>query len=195
VISFRVKLALILLFLTSVILSFTEVTSADLSAEVRAEGNSFKATTLAFLNQDTANFSNKTIMFNIIGLQNGGFEVKSIRIKKDGEQNFKYNFKAVVSSGDSKLCSELNLGLMQRDKIFGVSKLSELSFNSVIPTRGNDEWIMLLSLDSGDPELQNKSCGFDIVVRTYREKLGESGGFFDEEKLSNLVMTGNFGVN
>lgn len=189
VINKKTKFSLILTVLIASVLMFSDVTSADLYVEVSAKDNNMKATTLQMSTLETSNENNLQSLFQIIGLVPGGFGVKTVRIKKDGIQNFNYQLKSIKVNGDDGLYNGLNLKIMQKDKFIFQGKLSELNQGKTIDSNGKDDWIFFISLDKDVPQSLNKSCEFVFYFKTYRNNLDETGGLKDEIKLSNFISS------
>lgn len=129
-----------------------------------------------------------------MGLLPGGFDIKAVRIKKDGRMSFKYHMKAVKKAGDDILCNSLNIEVFPKGG--GVKyqgNLMNLSINSTISDQGIDNWIFLLSLDDDNINLKNKSCEFELVVNTYRNNPNENPyGFRATRSLYNNIIAGNW---
>ena len=79
-----------LLFLANFLLR-TKTTSADIFAERLVRNNVLSASTLSFSERHTANNNEISNLFNTSGMQPLGFEVKAVRIKKEGKLYFRYH--------------------------------------------------------------------------------------------------------
>ncbi|MFA5750229.1 MAG: hypothetical protein WC895_03325 [Candidatus Shapirobacteria bacterium] len=191
-ISKKTKFSLITILLISLVLIFSEVTTADLSVQLIAEDNQMTATTLQFSTRDTSNENETPYLFKTQGLIYDGFDVESIRIKKDGYINFNYQIKANKTSGDDIFCNALQLKIMQNDKFIYNGKLLELDNSKFINDNGKDDWIFFLSLNNNDDQLKNKNCEFEFNFKTWRKNVDETGGFKDNIKVINFVSSGNW---
>lgn len=179
-------------FLTVAILLFTGATDADLFDNETVAGNMFSATTLDFANKQTSNELTLSFLFNASGLIPGGFEVKSLRVKKEGEMDFHYRLTVAKTAGDDNLYQALTLTLVQNWQIVYQGGLDGLSLDDLINENGLDDWILAISLSDNNQALALKECEFNLVVKTWKDDPGENWGFVDEEILSNRISTGSW---
>lgn len=186
------KFCLILTVFITSILMLSNTTSADLSVKIIVSDNKFLASTLQMLSLDTSNENQLSSLFQINGLIPGGFSVKAFRIKKEGDLGFNYQLKSIKINGDDNLYEALNIKIMQNDKFIFQGKLSELNQKQKIEDQNKEDWIFFVSLDSDNQQLANKSCEFELNLKTYRDNPEESGGFRDEIKVSNYISSGNW---
>ncbi len=171
---------------------FSEVTSADLSVQVIAQDNKISATTLQMSALKTSNETDLPALFQINGLIPGGFDVSSIRLKKDGELDFNYQLKSVKVNGDDNFCHSLNIKIMQDNKFIYQGKIGDLDNNKTINGLGKDDWIFFVSLDDNNDQLKNQNCEFTFDFKTYRNSPDEIGGFSDEVRVTNYVSSGSW---
>lgn len=188
----RISLTLFLLIIIGLGLINTEATDADLSAGLSAVGNSFIATTLEFSNRDTANNAKSALLFNTFGIIPDGFDVKAIRVKKDGRENFKYHISAQKIAGDDILCNELKLEVWHNHQSEYNGKLLEFNTDSEINGSDKDDWIFFVSLQNHDKNISVKFCEFDLEFKTYRDNPNESGGFSDRELQKSRITSGSW---
>lgn len=188
----KAKFSLITILIISLILIFSEVTTADLSVELVSKDNKMTATTLQISSRDTSNESETPYLFKTQGLISDGFDVESLRIKKDGYVNFNYQIKAIKINGDDNFCNALHIKIMQNDKFVYNGKLFELKSNKAISDTGKDDWVFFLSLNDNNDQLKNKNCEFEFNFQTWRENIDEKGGFKDTVKIANFVTSGNW---
>ena len=186
------KFCLILTVFITSILMLSNTTSADLSVKIIVSDNKFLASTLQMLSLDTSNENQLSSLFQINGLIPGGFSVKAFRLKKEGDLGFNYQLKSIKINGDDDLYEALNIKIMQNDKFIFQGKLSELNQKQKIEDQNKEDWIFFVSLDSDNQQLANKSCEFELNLKTYRDNPEESGGFRDEIKVSNYISSGNW---
>ena len=103
---------------------------------------------------------------------------------------FKYTVRATEFSGD--LCGNLNLAA----NLDGVEKYtgSLTTFNhGPVEFSGPEDWNFVVSLNSNDLSLQNKSCQFKFVFEGWQTNLlDSSSGFSDTEEITNTVATGDW---
>lgn len=188
----RVFLTLLLTIFVGFGLIYTETTDADFSARLTAESNSFKATTLEFSNRDTANDSRAVSLFNTNGILPDGFDVRAVRVKKDGQEMFKYSLTVEKTFGDDLFCNELQLDVWHNGKSQYKDKLLNFNTNSTVNEKGRDDWIFFISLPNNDKNLSLKFCEFDFKFSTYYNSQNEIGGFSDQEFLKNRITSGNW---
>ncbi len=188
----KTKFSLITILLISLILLFSEVTTADLFVQLIAEDNQMTATTLQLSARETSNENETPYLFKTQGLISDGFDVKSIRIKKDGYMDFNYQIKTVKTNGDDNLCNALQLKIMQNDKFIYNGKLFDLNNSKFINSNGKDDWVFFLFLKNNDDQLKNKNCEFEFNFKTWRKNVNETGGFQDNVKVINFVSSGNW---
>ncbi len=156
--------------------------------------NKFSAESLDFSLRDTSNVILSSPFFNLSGFKPGDSQAKTLRIKRDGSLDFKYNGQFVKTGGDDSFCQALQL----EAKLGGVSKYDgnldsfNLSPELTIDSSGQDDWEFILSLDSNDPALQNKTCQFNFVFKGWQLDSDGTWGFTDEEVLSNNVASGDW---
>lgn len=167
-------------------------TSADLADETKIKNNQMAATTLSFSDQNTANNQPLSQLFKTNGLVFGGFDLSSIRVKKDGKMGFKYQLQTEIKGSDDLLCKALDLELWQNQKVKYQGKLSGFNFQSDLNGSLNEDWIFILKLDNESQTLMNKTCEFNFLLTTFRKDLEEKGGFRDEKIITNLVLSGRW---
>ncbi len=187
----KVGLRIVFFFMVAILL-FTGATDADLFDNEMVTGNIFSATTLDFANKQTSNELSLSFLFNTTGLIPGGFEVKGLRIKKEGEMDFNYRLVASKTAGDDNLYQALNLTLVQNWQVVYQGSLGGLSLDDFINENGIDDWILMVGLDDNNQALSLKECEFNLTVKTWKTDPGETWGFYDEEILSNRVTTGSW---
>lgn len=187
----RSRIILFVVFLFGVFLLRTELTSADLVATRSVVGNVFGMSTLQ-LSAILPYKSDKIIgLFDLAGMERGGFEVRGFRIKKDGKLNFKYNLSSSLVSGEQTLCSQMQIMASINGQAQYSGSAIGINLNRDISTNGTDDWIFILkSPTSLGEEWKGKGCAFKILVKTYRYHPGEEKkGFWSERELiSNLSI-------
>jgi hypothetical protein len=188
----RILVTLFLVILIGWGLIYTETTDADLSAELVAESNSFEATTLEFSNRDTANETRANSLFNTSGLLPTGFDVRAVRIKKDGKENFKYSLTVQKTFGDDSFCNELYLEVWHKGKSQYNDKLLNFNTNSSLENQDKDDWIFFISLPKNDKNLSLKFCEFEFKFSTFHNNPNETGGLSDQESLKNRITSGSW---
>lgn len=154
-------------------------------------GNSFSATTLDFSLSDTSNNPLAAPLINITNMIPGDSQTKTIRINKDGLDDFTYQLSATQTGGDTGLCTALKI----EAKLDTVSQyngsLTGLNLNPAATISGSeDTWDFVVKLDNSDSALQEKSCAFDIEIKGWQIGSNGTWGLNDTETLTNTVTTG-----
>jgi len=162
-------------------------TSADLSDKETIAGNSMTATTLAFSIRNTFNESVVSQIFSTFGIIPSGFDLRALRIKKEGLLDSSYSFTAAKTSGDDNFCNALIISIMQNTKIVYTGPISSVNINSKISS-SPDDWIIFASLDDKNISLTNKTCNFNFNFKTNLN--GKDGGFSDEHFIANNITSG-----
>lgn len=190
----RSRVVLLVVFLFGVFLLRTELTSADLVATRSVVGNMFSMSTLQ-LSTVLPYKSEKIIsLFDLAGMEKGGFEVRGFRIKKDGQLNFKYNLVSSLISGEQTLCSQMQITASSNGQLLYSGSAMGINLNREIPVSGVDDWIVILKspYTLGD-EWKGKGCAFKILAKTYRYQPGEEKkGFWSERELVSSLSMGNW---
>jgi len=167
-------------------------TDADFLDTEDLLNNTFQALTLDFSNLNTANLTQKSLLFNISGLQPSGFGLESVRIKQEAELDFTYQAKVEQTLGNPALCQALQLRVMRDWQVLYEGSLMGFSYSSSVGS--DDAWqdlVFVLSLPTQTPsDLANQNCGFNIYLTTFS---GDEGSpFTDQEVLTNQVQTGSW---
>lgn len=169
---------------------WTEMTDADLSVEKVVADNRLRATTLELGSQNTVNNQPANLWFQTVGLIPGGFDVRSVKIKNTGELDYKFIGTYQQIGGSEMACGQLEIKLVT---LLGAvkyqGKINQFSWEAELKS-GEEEKLIGILMPSGGGG-QNLACQFDLVFKTKRVNQGESGGFRDEKRLTNLVTLGN----
>jgi len=167
-----------------------QLTDADLSDEEVITGNKATATTLDLGTKSTINRATTNLLFQTVGLAPGGFDVRSLKIKNDGKVKFSYEVKFERIGGTPEACGQLSMvWFTPKGQKKWEGKVSQLALNYQLPESGEEDLIMTLEREETGGNYGN--CQFDLVFKTIRPNQGESGGFRDEERLTNLITFGN----
>lgn len=180
----------ILILIITITLYNTGSTDADLIDSLVISSNLAEATTLDFSNRNTANNSQTNLLFNTNALIPGGFDIKAIRIKKDGALNFSYEITSEITSGDINFCSNLQIQVLKSWTTIYEGNLIELFVNEPLNELGNDDLIIVLALTNNDQALINQSCFFNIKFKTFIN----GSKFSDEEILDNTITSGTWAI-
>ncbi len=170
--------------IVGVVLLTTKMTDADLIDREFILDNLFKATTLDFSNRQTANEYPRSTLFNITGLIASGFEVETVRIKKEGKLNFDYQVKMETTGTWSSACDNLQLKVFRNWQRIYNGDLVDFAVNSGVNDDGYDDLVFSLSLPQA---AQSTTCDFNFIIETYNQDPQEGTGFYDTEVLQNHV--------
>lgn len=169
---------------------WTEMTDADLSVEKIVANNRIRATTLELGSQSTVNRQPINLWFQTVGLLPDGFDVRAVKIKNIGELDYKISGGYQQIGGSEMACSQLNLKLINlAGQVKYDGKANQFNWELELKSGDEENLIGILQLKGGGG--QNLSCQFDLVFKTKRPNQGESGGFKDEKRLTNLVTLAN----
>jgi len=175
-------------FVFVVMLAITKLTDADLNDQEKISQNEFQASTLDFANQDTANNTPQSLLFNVSGLVPGGFRVGSVRVAQKGELGFRYRLTAKNFAGDISLCRELEVMILKDWQVVADVKLDQLNLEGeLLADQAYQDLVLVLKLVNSSSSLQAKSCGFNLKVATIDDPAGSA--FSDDEVLVNQVVT------
>ena len=157
-----------------------------MSVTKKLDANTWQATTLAFSNLDTASDQPTNSLFSLSSLRPGGFQVRSLRLHKDGQMNFNYRVKPEITGGNPALCQNLTFTLLQNWQKRYEGALPQVDTTFAMTDPGKDDWIAVVSLANQDRSLANQSCSFDLIFQSTGK------GFADESRLQNQISTGSW---
>jgi len=168
-------------------------TSADLFAERKVSQNKLSAVTVNLSALSTYSQETKLNLFNSPAFQPGGFDLGAIKIEGKTSGKFKYYIRTVKTGGDDLLCSKLKISVYNRnfDKK-SAGNLLALNINSNISTNKSDDWIFMISLDDNDRELKNKTCEFNLDIKSYYDNPDNAGGIYAQKIISNKISSGDW---
>lgn len=168
-------------------------TSADLFAERKVSQNKLSAVTVNLSALSTYSQEAELNLFDSPAFLPGGFDLRAIKIKGKTSGKFKYYIRTVKTGGDDLLCSKLKISAYNRsfDKK-SAGDLLALNINSKISDSKPDDWIFMISLDDNDPGLQNKTCEFNLDIKSYYDNPDNSGGVYAQKIISNKISSGNW---
>ena len=105
-----------------------------------------------------------------------------------------YSLQALKTAGDDAFCQALELQIVQRDlsEIYN-GKLLDLSIQDSMTDDDIEEWVFFLSFNDTLEDLKEKSCDFDLYMRTYRNDPNEEiKGIHAKRTLNNTVTSGTW---
>ena len=180
----------LLLFLAVLVIVHTNFTDADLVDEEVVTGHSLSATTLDFSSLDTANQSPKSLFFSVVGLVPTGFQVESLRIRKDGELPFTLAVTTQQTGGSTELCQELEVTVLKDWQEIFSGSLPTLALNEEIATAEvYQDLVFVIALNEQTAALSNSSCAFTFTFSTIQ---ADDTHFSDTEVVSNTIATGSW---
>lgn len=189
----KTKIIFIFLLILANFLLRTKTTSADIFAERLIRDNVLSASTLSFSGRHTANNNEISSLFNTNGMLPSGFDVRAVRLKKEGKMDFKYHLKAVKSGGDEAACQSLSLQVLLKGQEKYKGPLLHLSFDSSLRGPERDDLVFFISMEENSPSSMNKLCEFNFIFKTYRNTSDENPTGFNAIKyLANAVSIGSW---
>lgn len=188
----KTKVVFVLLIVTGLFLHNTGYTDADLFAQRQVFNNVFSFSTLSFLSQNTANNIKQNRIFDVMGIVPQGFAITSFRLRKDGLLNFKYHIKTNFTGGYQPFCDALSVKLMQETTFRFQGLLKDIDYNSLLSGNDYHNWVMWLELNSNNNDYKNRSCQFEIDIKSWRQNVDERTGIYSEQKLLGSVTSGNW---
>lgn len=174
----------LLVLVLGIILATTRLTDADLIDREFIYDNLLRATTLDFSNRQTANEFPQSTLFNVTGLIDGGFQVESVRVKKEGEMEFDYNIRMEKAGNWSQTCNGLELKVFRSWQQIYQGALTEFGINSSVGESGHDDLVFSLRMNGSG----SATCDFNFIIETYGIDPLEQTGFHDTEVLQNHVV-------
>jgi len=180
---------LFFIIFTTLFFSLSGSTSADLSDKETISGNTMTASTLAISIRNTFNESIISQIFSTYGIIPSGFDLRAMRIKKEGLLDSNYNFSAIKTSGDDSFCNAIKISIMKDSKIILNGSINSLSLGSK-SQQNPDDWVIFVGLDDNNSSLKNQNCNFNFVLKTNLN--GKDGGFSDEHFIANNIVSGSW---
>ncbi|PIY80494.1 MAG: hypothetical protein COY80_02645 [Candidatus Pacebacteria bacterium CG_4_10_14_0_8_um_filter_42_14] len=186
----KIKTAARLTLIVSVVLLFAQATDADLLDREQIGPNIVRASTLDFVNLDTANETGKSLLFSIQGLVPTGFQVESVRIRNEGELDFQYSVSVFKTAGDDALCSALKFHVLSNWTTKYDSGLLSLSYVANLDKDESQDLVFSLGLEDTSESLIGLNCAFNLVVNSVQETANGTMRFYDQEVLQSQVTAG-----
>lgn len=156
-----------------------------------SSGNGLGATALDFTLRD-ADGAVTASLFDLSGIQPGpDWYVEPLEIRKETGLDFDYEAWFERTGDDEALCDELELKARQDSVLVYSGPLADFIYDAGVISGGQDDWSFEILFDNEDEGLENLSCEFDFVYRG--EQVG-GAGFYDEERVSNVFATGEWGA-
>lgn len=180
----------LLLFLGVLMIVHTNFTDADLFDEEIIAGHSLSATTLDFSSLDTANQSQKSLFFSVVGLVPTGFQVESVRIRKDGELPFTLAVTTQQTGGSTELCQALEVKVLKDWQEVFSGPLPSLALNEELEaSEVFQDLVFVIALNDQNTALSNSSCAFNFTFSTIQ---ADDTHFSDTEIVANTIATGSW---
>lgn len=175
------KLSSIFLILT---LTFSVPTFASYSDQETSSTNFASSSTLDVLITGADNVDLTGPVFDEAEIDPDTDITSEFTIHKVGALNTTYNIEMVNTSGDSALCTSLNVS-MQIDNVEVYSgNLVNLDNEEVNLSGDYDDVELTVSIEN-EANLQNKTCNFDIQLNSWQSTLSMGLGFEDTEVIEN----------
>lgn len=185
-------LILCLVSLTFIGPTYASSVSQYFSDTETSTGNTFSATTLDFSLRDTSNVVLSSPLLNAAAWIPGSSETKTVRVKKDGLADFKYQLTATRTGGDAGLCTALQVEAKFGGTMYSGGLLGLTITPQTIGGAGQDDWNIKVSLSDGFSALKNKTCSFDLTYKSWQTNSDGTWGFSSSKTLSNTITTGTW---
>lgn len=151
--------------------------------------NTMSAGTLDLSAESTENFSplvtpDKTV-------------TRAIDVQNNGNLLLQTNITTTNLGGDFDLCANLNLEVLAgATTIYNGTLIGLSSTPILVPTSTIQTLNLVGTLTNYDLSLQNKTCVFDLDVNGWQDNIASygTGGFSDQEALSNVITSGSWSV-
>lgn len=174
-------------------LILTNSTDADFIDKKTVSSNKMSATTLNFINTDTATNVPIKTLFNIVGIVPGGFNVDAVRLKNEGQSNLYNKITAEIVGGDINFCQSLDIELTYDEQSSFKGKLVDLSNETpALNPNTQSDWIVFIKFNNDNPELQNKLCQFNLVFNGYNKTTSQLYGLKYRKVISSNVTSGSW---
>jgi hypothetical protein len=157
-------------------------------------GNTFSASTLFFTITDAGDNPLPAPYFDILDMKPEDSQTKTIRVKKGGIEDFKYNLSFNKTNGDDILCNALKIEAKLEGTTVYNGNLSSLTIDPTptISSGGTDQWEITISLSDSSSDLKDKTCLFDLTFKGWQTNSDGGWGFKDEHSINNNVATGTW---
>ena len=192
----RFLLILLVVLLSAVTVKpvFANAVGGGFSDEENSTGNTFSASTLFFSVTDNDGNSLQPPYFDISDMKPGDSQSKTIKIKKGGIEDFKYNITFNKNDGDEWFCNGLKIETKLEGTTLYNGDLSALTIDPrpTISSGGTDQWEIIISLSNSSGDLRSKSCSFDLVFKGWQTNSDGGWGFTDKHAIGNSVSTGTW---
>ena len=157
-----------------------------------ASGNGLGAAALDFTLRDDAGAVATTLFDESDVAPGPDWYVEPLEVRKEAGLDFDYEAWFEKTGGDDALCSELDLKARQDGVLAYSGPLNVFTRDAGVISSGSDDWSLEILFDNEDSSFENLSCGWDFVFRG--EQAG-GAGFYDEERVSNVFATGEWGAD
>lgn len=119
---------------------------------------------------------------------------RTINLVNDGSLEFNYQLGLNNLSGNLDLCAELILEMSLNSSNVYTGSLAGFSVPaSTLATSSTDVLELKVSLNSNNPDLQNKTCNFDLQATGWQINLSEpTKGYVDVETIANTITSGTW---
>jgi len=180
---------LFIFFLIGVGFSQIKATNTFFSDVMLAEGNTFTAARLDFSLSSPPDFSPSPI-YPYPSLSNSSS--RQISLIQESDLDFQYDFQVSQISGHLGFCQALQLEVQLDGVIQYTGSLFSFNLSPTIVTGGQDDWEFILSFSDDDPDLQMKTCNFEIRFDAWQLNSDGTWGFIDQEIIVNSINSGDW---
>lgn len=180
---------LFIFFLIGVGFSQIKSTNTFFSDVMLVEGNTFIAARLDFSLSSLADFSPSPI-YPYLSLPNSSS--RQISLIQDSDLDFQYDLQASQISGHPDFCQALQLEAQLDNVTQYAGSLFSFTLSPIIVTDSQDDWEFVLSFSDDDPDLQMKTCNFEIQFNAWQLNSDGTWGFIDQEIIVNSINSGDW---
>ena len=183
---------IIVLITLAGLLSTVSAIKAAFSTSITSKNNLFALGTLDVDLKTTSDTDFPATLFNQSDFQPSDTDPQSIRLKKAGTLDFKYNFEFEKTSGSDTLCSALELKADFNGTTYYSGSLSSFTLPTALTLTNDNDWNLTLALNDSNQNLQNLDCNFNINITAYQVNSDSTWGFTSQESFSNTIHSGDW---
>lgn len=119
------------------------------------------------------------------------FITRNVGVVNSGNLGFQYKVRAQISTGNDDFCGALYLeAKLDGNPVYSGGLTSFISDNFIFSS-STDNWNFEVGLPVSSLEFEDKSCEFKFVFEGGQDNLPIGEGFFDVEKLENVIEAGS----
>jgi len=169
-------------------------TAADLLADRTIQGNSISMISIDIASAYSYKNDARERLFSSVGFLPNGFDIASIKIENTSTMDaFHYTIRPDFEDEDMSFCNALNLKAYDKDMgLLANGRLVDFYMDSRFIGSNVESIIFMLSFDDDKEALKNKTCDFNLIIKTYRKDPNETGGIYAQRIMGNTVTSGTW---